>query len=56
MNYRSALGAALVGALLVGSSLAAEGLKSGPQVGKSLTPFSPLHCNGKNEGEKLCLV
>jgi hypothetical protein len=56
MNYRFALGATLVGALLVGSTLAAESLKSGPQVGKGLTPFNPLHCNGENEGKKLCLV
>ncbi len=31
-------------------------LKSGPQVGKSPGPFSPLHCNGAGEGNKACLV
>jgi hypothetical protein len=44
-------------ALLVGCAVAAEGtVKSGPQVGKSLSPFLPLHCNGDDEGKKVCLV
>ena len=56
MNYRFALGASLAAALLVGSAIAADSLKSGPQVGKNLTPFNPLHCNGSSEGKKVCLV
>jgi hypothetical protein len=58
MNYRYALGVTLAaGALLVSCAVAAEGdLKSGPQVGQSLGVFRPLHCNGSEEGNKVCLV
>jgi hypothetical protein len=56
MNYRHALGATLVAALLVGSAVAAESLKSGPQVGEGMGVFLPLHCSGPTEGKKLCLV
>jgi hypothetical protein len=58
MNYRYALGVTLAaGALLVSCAVAAEGeLKSGPQVGKGLGVFLPLHCNGEDEGKKVCLV
>ena len=32
-------------------------LKSGPQPGQKVPgPFNPLHANGPNKGEKLCLV
>lgn len=31
-------------------------LKSGLAVGKSPGAFNPLHCNGKLEGKKNCLV
>jgi len=50
------MGASLAIALLVGSGLAEETLKSGPQVGKGLTPFNPLHVTGRGEGGKQCLV
>ena len=56
MKHRIAVGASLAMALLVGGVLAAEGLESGPQPGKRPTPFNPLHCNGPDEGTKLCLV
>jgi hypothetical protein len=56
MKYRIA-GASLALALLVGSSLLAAELKSGPQVGSSNIPaFNPLHCTGKGAGGKTCLV
>jgi hypothetical protein len=56
MKYRIA-GASLVAALLVGSSLLAAELKSGPQVGSSNLPaFNPLHCSGSGVGGKACLV
>ena len=41
--------------LLAGSSLGAE-LKSGPQVGESVTAFNPLNINGPDAGEKRCQV
>jgi hypothetical protein len=55
MNRFIAVGATV--ALLVGGALAADELKSGPQVGATnITPFNPLHCNGADTGKKLCLV
>jgi hypothetical protein len=58
MKYRFALGASLATiALLTCSALAAEGLKSGPQVGSRKIPaFNPLHCNTGSAGTKACLV
>jgi hypothetical protein len=57
MKPRISLGASLALALLVGGALAAGGLTSGPQEGsRKIPPFNPLHVNGPNEGEKLCLV
>lgn len=58
MKQRIAVGASLAAALLISSVLAAEGLVSGPQLGKNATPkpFNPLHVNGSNAGEKVCLV
>ncbi|MHB1422272.1 MAG: hypothetical protein ACYC3I_03555 [Gemmataceae bacterium] len=56
MNVRSILGASLATALLLGGALAEESLKSGPQVGKKVTPFNPLHVTGSTPGEKFCLV
>ena len=56
MNARSMLGASLTAALLIGGALAEDSLKSGPQVGKRVTPFNPLHCTGSGKGGKACLV
>jgi hypothetical protein len=56
MNRRIALGASLAAALLAGSALAAGGLKSGPQPGDHLTPFSPLNVTGEDAGDKVCQV
>lgn len=56
MNARKMLGASLAVVLLMGGALAEEKLKSGPQVGKRLVPFNPLHCNGGGKGGKACLV
>lgn len=41
--------------LLAGAVLAGE-LKSGPQVGDSVTPFHPLNVTGKAAGKKNCLI
>ena len=56
MNVRSMLGASLAAALLIGGALAAEKLKSGPQVGRVVHPFDPLHVTGPGKGGKSCLV
>lgn len=56
MNVRSMLAASMAATLLIGGALAAERLKSGPQVGKRVTPFNPLHVTGPTPGKKFCLV
>jgi hypothetical protein len=57
MRTRSLLGASLAVALLAGSVLAAESLKSGPQVGSdNLPPFNPLNVNGSAKGKKVCQI
>lgn len=56
MNRRIAVGVSMAAALLVGSALAADALKSGPQVGDSLSPFEPLNCTGRFADQKRCLV
>src|SRR5262245_10552625 len=52
MRFRMGVGLAL---LVVGTAWAA-GLKSGPQVGDSMSPFHPLNVTGKSAGKKNCLV
>jgi hypothetical protein len=56
MKHRFAMGASLAVAMLVGSAMAENTLKSGPQVGKGVAPFNPLHVNGPTPGGKQCLV
>jgi hypothetical protein len=56
MRSRIAVGASLALALLAGGLLAAEALKSGPQVGESVTSFEPLNVTGEYAGEKKCQV
>jgi hypothetical protein len=57
MRYSRFVGASLAGVLLIGGILAAEGLKSGPQVGKNIPgPFHPLNVTGSNAGQKFCQV
>jgi hypothetical protein len=42
--------------LMVGSGLAGDSLKSGPQVGKKVPgPFHPLNVTGDQAGQKFCL-
>ncbi len=51
------LGAVLAVAVVAHHATADEGLKSGPQVGKSIGgPFNPLNVTGDNAGEKVCQV
>jgi hypothetical protein len=43
--------------LLIGGVMAAESLKSGPQVGTRVPgPFNPLNVTGDNAGTKTCQV
>jgi hypothetical protein len=51
-----AVGVFALAALAVAGVSADEALKSGPQVGKRLTPFSPLNINGSAAGQKVCQV
>jgi hypothetical protein len=51
-----AVGAIALAALLAGGAPAEEAFLSGLQVGKSPTPFDPLHVTGASAGEKSCLV
>lgn len=56
MMNRIAVGSLAV-TLLVGSVLAADALKSGPQPGEMVPgPFNPLNVNGSDAGTKRCLV
>ncbi len=57
MKHGIAVGVSTAFVLLVGSLLAEEALKSGPQKGQNLPgPFSPLNINGANAGQKVCQV
>lgn len=50
-------GSAAMMVLLVGSTFAADGFKSGPQKPTvKIKAFNPLHCSGDAVGEKNCLV
>lgn len=55
MKQRLAVGALAV-ALCVSSALAADALKSGPQVGDSVGAFDVLNLNGPAVDKKNCLV
>jgi hypothetical protein len=57
MTYRTAVGAPLAVALLVGSVVAAGSVKSGPQPGTTIPgAFHPLNVNGSAAGTKFCQV
>ncbi len=42
--------------VLTAGLVVAAGLESGPQVGQSPRPFSPLNINGETPDQKVCLV
>ncbi|MBU6294861.1 MAG: hypothetical protein KJS91_09260 [Planctomycetes bacterium] len=56
MRSPNHLGALAVAGTLMVSMAMAEGLTSGPQVGKSPGAFYPTHVTGPNAGNKGCLV
>lgn len=57
MKQHLLLGAALLAAVSFLGTAAAEGPKSGPQVGEKIPgPFHPLNINGTGAGKKHCLV
>jgi hypothetical protein len=57
MKTRIAVGASLAVVLLVGGVIAADDLKSGPQVGDTIPgAFNPLNVTGDDAGQKRCLV
>ena len=53
---RKLLAGVVSAALVAGAVMAAEPLKSGPQVGERVSAFKPLHATGETAGEKVCLV
>jgi len=56
MRSYIAVGATVAMALLVGSAIAADDLKSGPQVGAGVGAFEPDNVTGPFAGKKRCLV
>jgi hypothetical protein len=56
MTTHRVAGAALALAILGAGALAADALKSGPQVGESVEAFEPLNVTGPYAGGKRCLV
>ena len=56
MTHRIAVGGSLAIMLLAGSLIAADALKSGPQVGQMPVPFNPENITGQLAGTKQCLV
>lgn len=56
MKHRIAIGTSLAIMLLAGGLIAAEALKSGPQVGQGCQPFNPENITGPFAGTKQCLV
>jgi hypothetical protein len=49
-------GASLAAVLLLGGTLVAEGLKSGPPEGSGVSAFHPFNATGRFAGQKQCLV
>jgi hypothetical protein len=57
MKKSLTLGASLTVALLAGGVVAAESLKSGPQVGDPIPGvFHPLNVTGRAAGKKACQI
>lgn len=57
MRCRNVMGASFAAALLIGSVLAEDAPKSGPQVGDKIPgPFNVLNVNGAQAGKSNCQV
>ena len=57
MRHRFATTSALAIVLALGSTMAAEAVKSGPQTGDSIPgPFNVLNLNGPQSGKSNCQV
>ena len=56
MTHRIVIGTSLAIMLLAGGLIAADTLKSGPQVGQGCQPFNPENITGPFAGTKTCLV
>ncbi|HEX5273226.1 MAG TPA: hypothetical protein VFW33_22170 [Gemmataceae bacterium] len=56
MRTRVVAGTSLAVALLLGCATAADGPKSGPQVGDHVPIFEPLCVSGARAGQKFCPV
>jgi hypothetical protein len=57
MRHRLATGAAVAIVLALGSTMAADGVKSGPQVGDSVPgAFNVLNVTGPQAGKSNCQV
>lgn len=57
MRHRLATGAAMAVVLALGSTMAADAVKSGPQVGDSIPgPFNVLNVTGPQAGKSNCQV
>ncbi len=56
MTHRIAVGTSLAIMLLAGGLIAADTLKSGPQIGQGCQPFNPDNITGQFAGSKQCLV
>ena len=56
MKHCFAVGAFAVAALVLGTAVAGDALKSGIPVGGRTSPFHPLNVTGAKAGNKHCLV
>ena len=56
MRYRFATGlsAVVVSIVMVGTGLAGDAVKSGPNLGESVNPFDVEDITGPNKGKTLC--
>jgi hypothetical protein len=57
MRHRLATGAAMAVVLALGSTMAADAVKSGPQIGDTIPgPFNVLNVTGPQAGKSNCQV
>jgi hypothetical protein len=56
MRHCVIVGGLVAAAVVLSTALAGDTPVSGPQVGKTPTPFHPLNVTGPYAGQKQCLV